>query len=162
MWGVDGGQRCDQWSDAVPCDRVPEVQPALGVGDDVDFAAPCFGHDAADAFGQFPGAVRYRCGGLVVAVQHDGAVAFQFGGHSPPVVEQVGIAEEDAVHQQDRVSGGADALLRATGVQLFLGRFEDDFALDDADDPPECDEVGDGYPPAEDADDPPFETELHR
>ena len=66
------------------------------------------------------------------------------------------------MHQQDRVSGGADALLRATGVQLFFGRFEDDFALDDADDPPERDEVGDGYPPAEDADDPPFETELHR
>ncbi|KFI49874.1 hypothetical protein [Bifidobacterium callitrichos] len=141
-------------------DRPTHVQSALGVGDDVHLPAPGLVDDPADARGELPTGILDRSRRLMASVIYGRTIAFQFAGDASPVVEHLRVAEEDTVHQQDRISSGAHTIGRAGGVEPFLVALEPDLLTACADDQPQRDEVRDGYPPADDADDPDLQPQL--
>ena len=121
-------QRRDEVGDAAFRDGVTAIKTALGVRDDVDLFRARLAYDLADALGKLLAAEGDRGRGVVVAVKDARAVALELARDASPIVEDLAVAEADAVDEQDRVFRRANALVGACTVDLFLFRLKFDLA----------------------------------
>ena len=86
---------------------MPRVQPALGVGDQVELFAPCLRQDLVHPPGQMAG-VFLHCGPAVLLSEVDRrAPLAQQLRDAAPVAQPLPVPESGAVDQQDGVAGGA-------------------------------------------------------
>ena len=106
-----GGGHSGQGGHPVPVpqggDQVPRVQPALGVGDQVELFAPCLRQELVHPPGQMAG-VFLHCGPAVLLseIDHRAPLAQQLR-DAAPVAQPLPVPESGAMDQQDGVAGGA-------------------------------------------------------
>lgn len=120
--GGDGGHRCHIRGHAQGGDQIPYIQPALGVGDEVDFFAVGLGQDLLHTLRQHGGVVFHRSPAVLPAEKYPGAPGFQRFGDAPPVADALPVPEPGAVHQQDGVEGAAAVALRFLHGWSLLSR----------------------------------------
>ena len=127
--GVDRGQRGDMRRKAEAGDRVAAVQPALGVGDQVDLVRAGLRQHLLDARLELGRGRRHGRGRLLAAVVKRRAAFLQGLRDAAPVVDVLPVAEKDAVHQHDRVARAAVLVFRVHGLALEPAALEIVFAV---------------------------------